>query len=92
MIKLDLDENIGRFNLIHDHFCSQHFVDEITKVIDTIIIDYEIKTTKYRDFPLNEKKEILLKKRKEYLDMILKKECQCLEYLSTPVTCIKDDL
>lgn len=90
MIKLDIDNTNGEFNLEHNHFCCQHFIDEITKAIDMVIIDDEIKTTRYRDLPIEEKKRILLVKRKHYLEMMQKEECECMEYLSSPEVSITD--
>lgn len=92
MIKSNIDITNGQFALEHDVFCKEHVVDEITKLLDLIIIDNEIKTVPSKnDLTLEEKKELLLTKRKEYLELMEKQECDYSEYFSNPFTYIVRD-
>lgn len=92
MIKLEIDIVNKKFILEHDMFCKEHVIDEITKVLDTIIIDYEIKTR-----PINnslseeEKTQLLILKRKEYLKLIEQKQCDYKEYFNDSLTHISNE-
>lgn len=92
MIKLDIDIVNEKFALEHDMFCKEHVVDEITKVLDTIIIDYEIKTKPTSNsLSEKEKAQLLIAKRKEYLKLIENKECDYKEYFADPLTHITNE-
>lgn len=92
MIKLNIDSVNDRFELEHDMFCKEHVIDEITKVLDTIIIDYEIKTRPTKNsLSDDEKMQLLISKRKEYLELIEKKESDYKVYFANSMTHITNN-
>ena len=82
MIKCYIDITKNEFSLEHDACCVEHVTDEMTKVLDYIIADYEIKISpRLEKLSTEEKESLLLCKRKEYLEAMAQKECFCKDYL-----------
>lgn len=92
LIKLYIDSIKNDFILEHDACCKEHVADELVKVLDIIIADYEIKSSpKKNSLPNKDKEKILLDKRSEYLEMISQKECSCKDYLFTSDNHIREN-
>lgn len=84
MISVHIDGVENKLKLEHSLYCDQHLIDELTKVLDIIISDLYLKVDRKNiNKTLNVKEEILLKKRKQVLEEMMKLDCTCRDYLST---------
>jgi len=91
MIKLETDITNNKIILEHDMCCKEQVIDEFVQALDIVIADYELKTTYLNKSLSNEEKEqLVISKRKEYLELMMKKECLCKKYLSDTTTHIKE--
>lgn len=72
MIKLEINNNKGIYNLSHGLLCRQHIEEEMIKLIDILIYDKEIKSnSKYKNMSIKEKEEIVKNIRNDYLKSMM---------------------
>ncbi|CEJ75483.1 Uncharacterised protein [[Clostridium] sordellii] len=91
MIKVYIDEVKGIFELEHNMCCREQLVNELTKILDIIIVDCEIKEKlEYKNKTLKEKEILTVNLRQLIINQILKMDCSCIEYLSNKEKHIKD--
>lgn len=82
MIECKLNNTKKQFELIHDMQCREHIADELALLLDVIIADYEVKTSrKCMNCSLEEKEQIVVSERNRVLEIIIQKECTCKKYL-----------